>query len=182
MKKILLLAGFLTMLSIGALAQPRPMEQKKPTQTPKTQAPASFEAKYEGGMFGYSSKETGTLKFDDFNSRLVFYGKDKIEKFSIPYGAMLVIYPQSQSVQSTTGAVASHIPLPGAGLLGFLREKRRYLVVQFDDPDVDAKGLINFKLANKELLDAVLSTLGEKAKLEQRGDAYYRPKKSKSDI
>lgn len=182
MKKILLLVSFLTLFSIGGWAQPRPVEQKKPTPTPKAQAPASFEAKYEGGMFGYSIKETGTLKFDDFNSRLVFYGKDKKEKFSVPYASMLVIYPQSQSVQSTTGAVASHIPLPGAGLLGLMREKRRYLVVQFDDPDVDAKGLINFKLENKELLDAVLSTLGEKAKLEQRGDAYYRPKKAKSDI
>jgi hypothetical protein len=182
MKNIFLLAGFLTLFSVCAIAQPRPIEPKKPAPTPKTQAPASFEAKYEGGMFGYSTKETGTLKFDDFNSRLVFYGKDQKEKFSVPYAAMLVIYPQSQSVQSTTGAVASHIPLPGAGLLGLMREKRRYLVVQFDDPDVDAKGLINFKLENKELLDAVLSTLGEKAKLEQRGDAYYRPKKAKSDI
>jgi hypothetical protein len=182
MKNIFLLAGFLTLFSVCAIAQPRPIEQKKAAPTPKTQAPASFEAKYEGGMFGYSTKETGTLKFDDFNSRLVFYGKDQKEKFSVPYAAMLVIYPQSQSVQSTTGAVASHIPLPGAGLLGLMREKRRYLVVQFDDPDVDAKGLINFKLENKELLDAVLSTLGEKAKLEQRGDAYYRPKKAKSDI
>jgi len=182
MKNIFLLAGFLTLFSVCAIAQPRPIEQKKPAPTPKTQAPESFEAKYEGGMFGYSTKETGTLKFDDFNSRLVFYGKDQKEKFSVPYAAMLVIYPQSQSVQSTTGAVASHIPLPGAGLLGLMREKRRYLVVQFDDPDVDAKGLINFKLENKELLDAVLSTLGEKAKLEQRGDAYYRPKKAKSDI
>ena len=185
MKKILSIFAILAFLTVASFAQPRPVPQEKqptPAATPKKAAPASFEAKYEGGMFGYSIKETGTLKFDDANSRLVFYGKDQKEKFSIPYGSMLVIYPQSQSVQSTTGAVASHIPLPGAGLLGLMREKRRYLVVQFDDPDVDAKGLVNFKLDNKELLDAVLSTLGEKAKLEQRGDAYYRPKKVKSDI
>jgi hypothetical protein len=182
MKKILLLLSFLTLLSIVAVAQPRPAEQAKPTPVASKPAPASFEAKYEGGVYGYSKKETGTLKFDDPNSRLVFYGKDQKEKFSVPYNAMLVIYPQSQSVQSTTGAVASHIPLPGAGLLGLMREKRRYLVVQFDDPDVDSKGLVNFKLDNKELLDSVLHTLGDKAKMQQRGDAYYRPKKTKSDI
>jgi hypothetical protein len=182
MKKIFLLLGVLALFSAAVTAQPRQIEQKKPAPVATKQAPASFEAKYEGGMFGYSTKETGTLRFDDANSRIVFFGKDQKEKFSIPYDAMLVIYPQSQSVQSTTGAVASHVPLPGAGLLGLMREKRRYLVVQFDDPQVDAKGTINFKLANKELLDSVLQTLGGKAKMDQRGDAYYRPKKAKSDI
>jgi len=34
MKKILLLAGFLAVLSLGALAQPRQIEQKKPTPAP----------------------------------------------------------------------------------------------------------------------------------------------------
>lgn len=182
MKKIFLSLSILALLSIAAVAQPRQSEHAKPAPSPSKPAPASVRAKYEGGVFGYSKKEKGTLKFDDANSRLVFYGPDQKEKFSISYNAMLVIYPQSQSVQSTTGAVASHIPLPGAGLLGLMREKRRYLVIQFDDPDVDAKGLVNFKLDNKELLDSVLQTLGEKAKLQQRGDAYYRPKKTKSDI
>ena len=41
---------------------------------------------------------------------------------------------------------------------------------------LDVKGLVNFKIADKELLDSVIQTLAEKAKLQQRGDAYYRPK------
>ncbi len=96
--------------------------------------------------------------------------------FSIPYKSMLVVYPQSRSVRSTTGTVVSAIPLPGAGLAGLIREKRRYLVINYDDPDVDAKGVVNFKLGNKELLNAVINTLGKKAELTQRGGAYYRPK------
>jgi hypothetical protein len=33
-------------------------------------AQLSFKAKYEGGMFGFSEKETGTMKFDGSNQRL----------------------------------------------------------------------------------------------------------------
>ena len=122
------------------------------------------------------------LKLDDENQRLVFFGKDKKESFAIPYKSLLVISPSSKSVTSTTGQVVRNIPLPGAALGGLIREKRRYLVVQFDDPDVDAKGVINFKLENKALLESVIQTLGQKAKLTQRGDAYYRPRVPRSDI
>ena len=52
-----------------------------------------------------AKKEDGTLKFDDENERLVFFGKDQKEKFQIPYKSVLVIYPQSKSVTSTTGNV-----------------------------------------------------------------------------
>jgi len=37
--------------------------------------------------------------------------------------------------------------------------------------------LVNFKVDNKELLDSVIQTLGQKAQMQQRGDAYYRPRK-----
>ncbi len=155
----------------------------KPATMPANPAPPSFEAKYEGGMFGYNQKEVGTLRFDDANERLVFFGKDQKEKFHIPYKSVLVIYPQSRSVTSTTGNVVRHIPLPGAGLAGLLKEKRRYLVLHFEDPDVEAaKGLVNFKLENKELLNSVIQSLAGKAKLTQRGDAYYRPRKLKNEI
>lgn len=177
MKKIILIFSSVLVFSALGFAQPRPADNKTSVQSsPKQTAPASFEAKYEGGLFGYNEKETGMLKFDDANERLVFFGKDQKEKFSMPYDSLLVIYPQSKSVTSNTGNVVRHIPLPGAGLAGFLREKRRYLIVHFDDPDVDAKGVVNFKLDNKELLDSVIQTLGEKAELTQRGDAYYRPR------
>lgn len=127
-------------------------------------------------MLGFSKKESGTLKFEDANDRLIFLGKAGKELFSIPYDSLLAIYPQSQSVTSTAGNVVSHLPLPGAGLARFIKEKRQYLILQYDDPNIDVRGTANFKLENKQLLDSVLETLAGKANLTQRGDAYYRPK------
>jgi hypothetical protein len=159
MNRILLFITVFTLSAAIGNAQPRPAEAPAST-VPVKPAPMSFEAKYEGGMFGYREKEVGTLRFDDDNERLVFFGKDQKEKFHIPYKSVLVIYPNSKSVTSTTGNVVSHIPLPGAGLAGLLKEKRRYLVLHFDDPDVEAaKGMLNFKLENKELLQSVLHRL-----------------------
>jgi hypothetical protein len=180
MKKILFLSAIVCAFATVSLAQPRPMDKPAAKPTAKTPAPSSVPVKYEGGMFGFSERVEGTLKFDDDNSRLVFFGKDQKELFGIPYEAFLIIYPQSKAVTSTTGNVVKWLPLPGAGLAGFIKEKRRYLIVQFDDPDVDAKGTVNFKLANKEILDSVLSALAEKAALQQRGDAYYKPKTAKA--
>ncbi len=157
-----------------AFAQITPVEKAAEQKVVKL-APASVQAKYEGGMFGFGDHEKGTLKFDDTNERLVFFGKDQKEKFSIPYKSMLAIYPQSNSVRSNTGTVVSAVPY--AGIFGqFIKKKRRYLIVNFDDPDVNARGSVNFKIDDKVLLDSVIDTLGEKAKLTQRGDAYYRPK------
>jgi hypothetical protein len=186
MKRIYFLLIALVLCAGSSFAQPRPVDSS--TKTPSTApgqsaAPASFEAKYEGGMFGYNSKEAGVLKFDDDNERLVFFGKDQKEKFHIPYKSVLVIYPQSKKVTSTAGTVVSHIPLPGAFLGGLIKEKRRYLVLHFDDPDVEAaRGLVNFKLDNKALLDSVIQRLAGKAELKQRGDAYYRAKQIKNEI
>ena len=180
MRYLIFVCTIIFLAAMAAAAQPRPIQA--PAVKRAAAAPPSFEAKYEGGMFGYSSKETGTLKFDDANSRLVFYGADKKEKFSIPYDAFMVIYPQSKSVTSTTGNVVKYIPLPGAGLAGFIKEKRQYLVAHFKDPDADVEGLVNFKLDKKELLDSAIQTLGEKANMQQRGDAYYRPKVVKKVI
>lgn len=176
MMKLLFLSAIVCALATVGFAQPRPMEKPAAKPAVKSPPPSSVPAKYEGGMFGFSDRLEGTLKLDDVNSRLVFYGKDEKEKFGIPYDSLLVIYPQSKSVTSTTGNVVKNVPLPGAGLAGYLKEKRQYLIIQFDDPDVDTKGTVNFKLDNKELLDSVLAALADKASLQQRGDAYYRPK------
>jgi hypothetical protein len=180
MKKTIIAAALAICFSTLAYAQPRPVDQGGTAAKHKA-APETFAAKYEGGMLGYSTREAGTLKFEDANKRLVFFGKSGKEAFSLPYDALLAIYPQSQSVTSTTGNVVSHIPLPGAGLAGYIKEKRQFLVVQFDDPNVDLKGTANFRLENKEVLDSVLQTLAEKAGLKQRGDMYYRPRVVKSD-
>ena len=182
MKKVIWSVCAAFLLAAGANAQPRPIE--KPTAAPivHATAPATFTAKYEGGMFGFNEREVGMLKLDDDNQRLVFFGKDKKEAFGIPYKSLLVVSPSSRSVTSTAGHVVRNIPLPGAALGGLIKEKKRYLVVQFDDPDVDAKGVINFKIENKELLDSVIQTLGQKANLTRRGDAYYRPRTPRTDI
>jgi hypothetical protein len=182
MKKLGLISLIILSLSFIAFAQPRPVEKASAPSASAKPAPASFTAKYEGGLFGFTEKETGILKFDDENQRIVFFGKDQKERFGIPYTSLLVVSPESNSVTSTTGNVVSHIPLPGAGLASLIKEKRRYLVLQFNDPDADARGLVNFKVENKELLDSVIRTLGEKAKLTQRGDAYYRPRTVKTEI
>lgn len=175
MRNVAFLCGIVICFAAASLGQPRPVEKTSLPSAPKAApAPETFAAKYEGGLFGYNQKQEGKLKFDDVNERLVFFGKDQKELFSIPYHSLLVIYPQSKSVTSNTGNIVSHIPLPGAFLGGLIKEKRRYLILHFDDPDVDAKGVVNFKLSNKELLDSVIQSLGGKAKLTQRGDAYYR--------
>jgi hypothetical protein len=176
MKKISLIAACLLAYSLACFAQitPRdPANDTKPVLPPSTMV--SVEAKYEGGLYGYSTREKGMLKFDDDNERLVFFGKDKKEKFSIPYKSMLLVFPNSQSAQSVTGTAVSMIPVPGAGLASLLiRKKYRFMVIQFEDSDVDVRGITNFKLENKEILAEAIRSLGERAKMKSRGDAYYK--------
>ncbi len=75
MKKILSLFVFcLFVCAASVSAQPRPMDKKpEPNSTPRTSVPAFYNAKYEGGMFGFGDSEKGTLRFDDTNERLVFF-------------------------------------------------------------------------------------------------------------
>lgn len=180
MKKMLLVFALSLFAGVSfAAAQPRIVEKKPETPQPATLAQVAFKARYEGGMFGFSEKETGTLKFDGNNLRLVFFGKDNQELFGIPYNAIQVIYPQSKSVQSTGGKVMQQLPLPGAGIAGvFMKNKTRYMIVNFDDPEVSAKGTVNFKFDSQEMLNSAIQTLGNKAEMQQRGDAFYRPKKT----
>ena len=170
--------GFIAILvlsfAFAAFSQPRPIERAVAEPPP---APSSFAAKYEGGFFGFREKSEGTLKFDDDNERIIFIGKGEREMFGIPYTSLLIVSPQTTSTTSTSGTVVKNAPLPGAGIVGgLMKEKKQYLVLQFDDPDVDAKGTVNFKIETKELLESVVSTLGRKAKLSPRGDSYFRPR------
>ena len=176
MKKLLF--GILTLFcfSFAIYAQPRPMDKTSPATT--TPLPDSFKARYDSGIFGSTGKESGYFKFDDANERAVFYRKDNKEIFSIPYASIVVIYPDVKEHVSQTGNVISRLPLPGAGLAGLKSTESKYLVINFDDPDVDAKGTASFKFNDKKLLLTFIDALGAKAKLKQRGQAYYRPKRS----
>lgn len=173
----LIIAVFL--FASAAFAQPRPADKASSTATPPlTNLPPTFAARYEGGMFGNSRKEEGTLKFDDENTRLVFYGKNGKEMFWVPYTSLLVIYPDSKKSVSTTGNVVSRLPLPGAGLAGLMTKSSKYLIVKYDDQDVDVEGTANFKFDEREMLIKFIHALGAKAKMVQRGEAYYRGKKA----
>ena len=180
-----LVLGLVACISIVS-AQPRPVgtTSSDTKTTVKRTAPATFEARYEGGIFGYGEREKGTLKFDDLNERLVFLGKkDGKEMFSIPYKAMLVIFPSAKKVQSGTGRTISAVPILGAGIAGsLLKKKKNYLVIQYRDPDVEIQGTTSFLIDTNELLESVVYTLGEKADMKQRGDAFYRPTEKKTTL
>ncbi len=164
------------LLCLGCLAaagQPRPAEK-----TADPNAPISYVAKYEGGIFGASGREKGTLKIDDANLRVTFHRQDGREMFSIPYEALVVVYPDSKVAMSQTGNVVSRLPLPGASLFGLMSKSSKFLILNFDDPDINAQGVANFKFDDKKMLLAFIHALGTRAKMTQRGDAYYRPKKA----
>lgn len=188
MKKLIfsLAIGLFACVSIAS-AQLRPVEKDstKTNQNANRNKISSVEARYEGGIFGYSEREKGTLRFDDENERLVFLSKDDKNKelFSIPYKAILVIAPSNKKVQSGAGRTVGAVPVLGAGILGsYMKKKKNYLIIQYRDPDVDVQGTTNFLIDTDELLESVIYSLGEKAGMTPRGDAYYRPIERKTTL
>ncbi len=176
MKELIFAIVAFCCLSAVMQAQPRPVDK---TQTKSLKPlPEMIKARYDGGIFGSTGKEKGYFKFDEANVRVVFYREDNRELFSIPYASLLVIYPETKEHTSQTGNVISRLPLPGAGLAGLKSTESKYLVINFDDPDIDVKGTANFKFNDKELLLSFIDALGTKAKMKQRGQAFYRPKES----
>ena len=163
--------------SISDPADPTTSSQSTAPAPPP--APATVKAKYEGGVIGYK-KSDGTITFDDANSRLVFRDQKQKEVFAIPYQVVMLAYADTQARRPTAATVAGSLPLPyGANLAAlFIKKKYRYLVLSYSDPDTSAQGTANFKLANKELLASVLTTLARKAELTQRGEAYVRRRAS----
>jgi hypothetical protein len=155
-----------------ATPQPSPA-----TDAPTTPVPASVTAKYEGGVTGYMKKQTGTLFFDDASRRLVFKDKYQREYVSVPYKSLAAIWADTKAVTSNAAKVVSAVPLYGIGLTSLLmpKNKQRFLVVQFDDPDTRIQGTTSFKLENKELVASVLNMLAQKADLKPRGEAFIRP-------
>ena len=158
-----------------------PLPQKtaaKPEPTPAP-APATIKAKYEGGIFGYMKKQTGTLNFDDANRRLVFRDKQGKEYISIPYDSIAAVYGDTRSRRPTSATIigsASIYTLPAL----LIRSKYRYLTMQFNDPDTRVSGVTSFKVGTKELLESMVVTVAQKAELEQRGEAYVRKPKDKA--
>lgn len=147
-------------------------------RTTSAPAPQSVKAKYEGGIFGYNKKQTGTLNFDDESSRLVFRDKAQKEYISIPYKTIAAAYADTKSRRPTAASVlgsASIYTLPAL----LIRKKYRYLTMQFNDPDTQVSGTTSFKMDNKEILASMLETVARKAELSPRGEAYVRLNKPK---
>ena len=153
-----------------------PAKTDTQTQPAPPLAPASVKAKYEGGIFGYMKRQTGTLNFDDANDRLVFRDKQGKEYISIPYDSIAAVYGDTKSRRPTAAGViggASLYTLPAL----LIRKKYRYLTMQFSDPDTRVSGITSFKVDSKELLDSMVYTVAQKADMEQRGEAYVRKQK-----
>ena len=142
---------------------------------PPAPAPASVNAKYEGGVFGYTKKMTGTLNFEDESRRLVFRDKTGKEILFVPYDAINGAFNDIKKVQPAAATVAQNAPIPGAGLAGSLiKTTVRYLSLQYSDEDSRVSGIAVFKLDNQEIMDSVLYTLANKAGLTARGQIYVR--------
>jgi hypothetical protein len=165
----------------GAAQRPRATTQD-PNATdvstnmpPPAPAPASVNAKYEGGVFGYTKKMTGTLNFEDESRRLVFRDKTGKEILFVPYDAINGAFNDIKKVQPAAATVAQNAPIPGAGLAGSLiKTTVRYLSLQYSDEDSRVSGIAVFKLDNQEIMDSVLYTLANKAGLTPRGQIYVR--------
>lgn len=172
MNKLLVTVSAVVLFSAIANAQPRPVEK---TATVPANAPKSYEARYEGGLFGASTKETGDLTFDDANERVVFMREGK-EMFAIPYESLLTVFPDSKNSVPQSGKVISHLPLPGAGLANLFNKSTKYANITFEDPDIKANGTASFRFKEKDKLLSFINQLGAKAKMKQRGDAFYKPR------
>jgi hypothetical protein len=170
------LALFLAFIALPAAAQrPRSVadDPNEPVPAPPP-APSTVKAKYEGGVFGYNKKKTGTLAIDTNNSRLIFSDDKGKEMFHIPFGSITGAYGDTHSVRPAAATVISHIPWGSPA--GLIKTKVRYFTVQYDDPDSKAAGVTSFRLENQEILDSVLYTVATKAGLTKRGEVYVRKK------
>ena len=168
---------------VGRLCQ-RPRAVDPSTATPKVApAPKTFKAKYEGGVFGYNKKQTGTLSFDD----VIIASSSAIvpeEILFIPFDAVSQAFADTQARRPAAATVVSHIPVPyGLNIpAAFIKKKYQYLTLQFYDPNSHVGGVTSFKLANKALVNSVVDTLAEKAGLERRGEVFVRTRPSGTDM
>jgi len=163
----------------GAASLPPPTADGAIVTAPPVNAPKSVKAKYEGGIFGYNKKQTGTLNFDDEGQRLVFRDKAQKEYISIPYKSIAAAYASSKSGTPTAATVIGSVPSIYTIPARFIRKKSRYLTMQFSDPDTQVSGITSFKMDNKEIIETILAAVAHKAELSPRGEAYVRLNKPK---
>src|SRR6266550_8683737 len=172
----------LVVMTAGAASaqRPRTVPQDKTEVTtnvpPPPLAPQTFNAKYEGGVFGDNNKIDGTLTFEEANQRLVFKDGKQKELLFIPYNAITGAYGDTHRVQPAAATVAGHIPSIYALPSKLIKTKVRYLTLQYNDPDSKVAGVTSFRLENKDILDSVLNTLAGKAGLSKRGDVFIKKK------
>jgi hypothetical protein len=177
----LLAATVVVALTATTLAAQRPRATTQDSSSPEVStnmpapppAPATVNAKYEGGVFGYDKKMDGTINFDDTSQRLVFKDEKGKEILFVPYTAITGAYGDTHRVQPAAATVASHVPYIGLPA-SLIKTKVRYLTVQYSDPDSKVSGVTSFKLDNKDILDSVLFTLAGKAGLIRRGEIFVR--------
>ena len=174
---------------MGDAPRPVPPPQQQQEGTPDGQAvpkvkvpvppapPKVVPAKYMGGFAGYRKKQEGMLTFDDRNQRLVFRDKNEKEVISISYEAVMVAFADHET-RRLMGNGTQSVVLGTAGILGLpgllFKKKFEYLTIQFEDPDTYLKGVTQFKLKNKEIIDSVAYALAQKAGLTQQGEIYTR--------
>lgn len=172
MKKFMFSIVLLLSLSIFGHAQ---AAEKKSIDI--TKAPSEYTARYEGGIFGSSGKETGKLKIDNDKKRLVFVrvsnGK---EIFEIPYDALTVVFPDSKDSVPQGAKIVGAAGLPGTGEANLINVETKYASISFIDPEVDIHGTVSFRFDTQENMLLFVTKLGTLAQLKQRGEAFYRPR------
>src|SRR5215218_5795510 len=176
---------------MGDAPKPVPPPQQQQTEqgapdgqkTPKVVAPAPsappkvIPAKYMGGFAGYRKKQEGMLNFDDRNQRLVFRDKNEKEVISISYDAVMVAFADHET-RRLMGSGTRSVVLGTAGILGLpgllFKKNFEYLTIQFEDPETYLKGVTQFKLKDKDIIESMAYALAQRAGLVQQGQIYTR--------
>ena len=173
----------LTVTSLGQrprLNETEPAKDKVAQPQPAAAPLTNVNARYEGGVAGFSKKMVGSLRLDDGNRRLVFHDQKQKEVLSIPYLAIVAATPDTKS-RSAIGPVGGTVIATTAGIWGLpallARRKFRFLNLQYNDRDTKMTGITSFKIDGKELLNSFLETLAGQAGLTARGEGYIRAQK-----
>lgn len=183
--RTLTLAALIAVATFSISAQtprdPRSVPSNQPVITAAPLQTSSVKAKYEGGVIGYPQKREGTLTFDDGNRRLLFRDKKGSELFSIPYRAIQVVYADTRSYRPTGARVAASTVPYGLGLPALLiKNKKRYLAMQYLDDEAQVSGNTSFKIDSQQLLQSLLETVGRKAEMIRRGEIFVRPRSDRN--